>query len=309
MTEPSIAFGTLVGLMVMGNGTTDTIDGIVRSVDADGEPERRWRVRRRGHLARTDNEDGTPQAIQGEPGSWWGFDTGEVVYMASNQHDQHAVIGGLDVGGYRPSFERWEGTDFTRPTGPIRPTTFLGRNAWLVELAPPSHKPHPLQLTVDAETGLIVRKTNEAFGMLSEWVSVDFDADLADDVFEWRGAAISQSVIRERAKADHDRDMAHRSEWLRSRGLSDVALTAHGELFVHEWDDATGSFYGSVNFHAHATLIRRAVSDEPWAEPGTVNAEHVYRWSDQHWEWFYAPSSPLTETELAELKAALARTR
>lgn len=312
MTEPTIPFGALVGLMVLGTGAVDTIDGIVRSIEDEGEPERRWRVRRRGDLRRVEDEDGNPESIVGESYGWTSFDNEQVVYTALSQEGHghhHAPIGGIDVGGHRPSFERWEGTDFTRPTGPVQATTFLGRPAWFVELAPPSHKPHPLQLTVDAATGLIMRRTNEAFGTIQEWVSVDLEADLADELFVWRGSAINSEELHAQRRAEHERLMAEHAEWLAAHGFVDLPLTARGRLNLHESDDETGSVYASVNyFDAFGTLIRRAASSEPWEQADEVRAKHKYRWSDDQWDWFYGTEQEASDAELAALRAALSRT-
>src|SRR3954471_22476248 len=62
-------------------------------------------------------------------------------------------MGGTDLL-VRSTAEQWLGDDFTRPTGPPTATVFLGRDAWAIELAPPDRKPHPIQLVIDAETGM-----------------------------------------------------------------------------------------------------------------------------------------------------------
>lgn len=83
----------------------------------------------------------------------------------------------------RRTQDRWEGDDFTLPTGPELATTLLGRAAWSVELAPPPHKPFPMQTVIDADTGLIMRAGSEAFGTFHEWTDLDTDADLPAALF------------------------------------------------------------------------------------------------------------------------------
>jgi hypothetical protein len=63
--------------------------------------------------------------------------------------------------------------------------SFLGRAAWEVELAPPAHKPFPMQIVIDAHSGLLLREANQAFDTYNEWAELDTDADLPDDLFTW----------------------------------------------------------------------------------------------------------------------------
>jgi hypothetical protein len=44
--------------------------------------------------------------------------------------------------------------DFTRPAGPVRETTFIGRPAWRVLLAPPPRKPQPVWQVLDVQSGV-----------------------------------------------------------------------------------------------------------------------------------------------------------
>lgn len=88
----------------------------------------------------------------------------------------------------RPRPDRWEGDDFTRPIGEPGATTFLGRPAWQIDLAPPPHKPYELTLVVDAATGLVLRQSNAGFGSYSEWTELDTAAELSEDLFVWDDA-------------------------------------------------------------------------------------------------------------------------
>jgi hypothetical protein len=42
-----------------------------------------------------------------------------------------------------------------------------------------------MQLTVDQQTGLILRRANAAFGTFTEWNSLDLAPELPDDLFVW----------------------------------------------------------------------------------------------------------------------------
>jgi hypothetical protein len=302
-------FGELVGLMVWGTGRPDVFRGVIRRVQGDGE-ERRVRVARRGRLFREELLDGTVTEIVGEKAIW--FREPEVGRMWLHRQEPRtyvdyarAPIGGLDVGGPRPSWERWTGTDFTRPTEPVTETEFLGRRAWAVELAPPSHKPHPLQLVVDAGTGLLLRETNRDFGTVEEWVELDLDPDLPDALFVWDGPA---DLVPSRAdrEAEHQAEQAERSAWLAQRGLATLRLPIECDVELHDWDEESGSLYADIYTTISATLIRRPHSDTAWSEPDSTNYEHSWRWSDGTWDWFLATETPLSEADLSTIKTRLA---
>jgi hypothetical protein len=208
----------------------------------------------------------------------------------------------LDVGGSRPSLSRWDGTDFTRPTGSVEAVEFLDRPAWAVELAPPSHKPYPLQLIVDAATGLVLRQANAGFGTYTEFVSLQLDADLPDELFVWDGAA----HLPADREAEHERDMANRRAWLASRGITELPLAVHPELVANEWDDESGAFHVSFSTNVHGSLARRSRSGDPWPELDHQNWPYTYRWSDARWDWFLGCGTELGAEQLTALRSGLA---
>lgn len=308
----AVSFGELVGLMVWGTEGRDVFRGVIRLVEEDGE-EGRYRLARRARLMRKEQLDGTVTLIVGEQTTW--FRDSETGRMRLRTHEGHphadnarAPIGGLDVGGPRPSWERWTGTDFTRPTGPVTETEFLGRPAWAVELAPPSHKPHPLQLVVDAATGLLLRKTNRDFGTVEEWVDFELDPDLPDALFVWDGPADPVPSRADR-EAEHQAEQAQRSAWLARRGLATLWLPIECDVDLHDWDDESGSLYADIYTTVSATLIRRPASTTPWAQPDSTNYAHSWRWRDTTWDWFLATDTPLTQSDLAAIKTQLAASK
>lgn len=202
---------------------------------------------------------------------------------------------------------RWEGTDFTRPTGPVTSTEFLGRLAYAVELAPPSHKPAPLHLVVDAATGIVLRSTNGHFGFVEEWTRVEIGVELADDLFVWDGPA-TPAPIRAERDAEHEADMAGRRGWLDARGLAELAIPAEPELVLNAWDDASGAFFVSLEFGSSGALVRRPQSTEPWPQVDTMRYAHSYRWRDRQWDWCLAGDFAVSDEQLALLKVRLATT-
>jgi hypothetical protein len=303
----ALSFGELVGLMVWGTGRPDVFRGVIRSVAGNGD-ERRVRVSRRGRLSLEEQLDATVTQIVGEEATW--FRDSDRMRVHRRERRGHvdyarAPIGGLDVGGPRPSWERWTGTDFTRPTGPVTETEFLGRPAWAVELAPPSHKPHPLQLVVDATTGLLLRKTNRDFGTVEEWVEFELDPDLPDALFVWEGPADPVPSRADR-EAEHQAEQAERSAWLAQRGLATLRMPIECDVDLHEWDDESGSLCADIYTTISATLIRRPQGDAAWSEPDSTHSAHSWRWSDGTWDWFLATETPLAGPDLATIKTQLA---
>lgn len=177
-------FRRLADLTVHGNGRDDRIAGVVHArIEDDGGVEFRYRVYRRGRLYRCASLDGSVHAIAGRTTYWIRRQDGQ---MWTGPRDR--FIGPPDdyeFGTSRPDPDRWMGDDFTRPTGPPVEITFLGRTAWQIELAPPAHKPSPMQIVVDASTGLLLRTGNATFDTFHQWVELDTDADLPDELFEY----------------------------------------------------------------------------------------------------------------------------
>ena len=311
---PEIGFGELVGRMVWGTGRPDSVQGVVRSVD-DGI-EHLQRVTRHGFRTREETTDGVVVRIIGQDASW--FWDAEENRMRVRRHESslgemfdHAPIGGLEVGGHRPSWERWEGSDFTRPASPVAEVDFLGRDCYTVELAPPSHKPYPIRVTVDALTGLVLRVENEGFGTVTEWASVRIGDDVPDDVFEWNGPAEplpSHAAQQAERHTEWEADEARRRGWLEARGFSILSLPASTTISLHDWDEDTGAIYASVEAHFDGTLLRRPASRQYWDEPDTVHYEHDYRWSDERWDWYLASETSVSAEQLDRLRNELRRT-
>jgi hypothetical protein len=112
------------------------------------------RVWRDGTRARIEEPDGTPNLIVGDD-TCWRFEPDHEAPTASPARAVHYAGSGTQLLTRRNANE-FTGDDFTRRTGPVAATRFPGRSAWTVELAPPEHKPYPIQLVVDAETGVIL---------------------------------------------------------------------------------------------------------------------------------------------------------
>src|SRR3954471_4854532 len=206
--------------MALGDGPDPSMRGIVRTVEAtyveENEPadleipgqgryqtrDGRVRIYKRGNLVRREHLDGRLLAIEGVEYLWvWKGD--EEVPTAFPRDS--AFWGWPDSPlTQRRGMDEWRDDDFTRPTGPPTETRFLGRDAWQVELGPPSHKPFPLTLIIDAATGLVLHQRNNGFR--SVWSGRSWSSTLR----------CLTSSSRGRGSLDHHRTMTPttRPTWL-----------------------------------------------------------------------------------------------
>ena len=297
-----MTFAELVALMVLGTGEPDSAAGVVRHSSPEDED---WtqRVWRRGDLVRRESLEGRVLVVEGVDVQWLRFGNHEHFTAIPRQGSMFASpIGGLEPGGERPSFSRWDGTDFTRPTGPVTSTTFLGRDCWLVELAPPRHKPYPIQVTVDAATGLVLRSANREFGSVTEFTEVEIGGELPDDLFVWDGPARPESEYRAERDADHESDMAARRAWLDAHGIV-LELPVAPDVVLNEWSGETGAFLASFDVRADGALARQPLG----SDAAELNYPHVYRWTDSRWSWALATSRPIAAEQLALVKVQLGK--
>jgi hypothetical protein len=161
--------------------------GVVRArVDDDGGTEFSYRVVRDGRRVRCTAMDGAVHVIAGTTTVWARSDnSSKLIIETVNPHLVH-VPDDYDFGVRLFDWDRWQGDDFTEPVGGPNEVSMLGRPAWRVVLAPPPHKPEPMQIVIDQRTFLTLREGNEAFGTYHEWSELDLDPDIDDDAFTWR---------------------------------------------------------------------------------------------------------------------------
>ena len=218
------------------------------------------------------------------------------VFRRDDDHDAdvpHRFENDDDSGVYRPGalshlIERreprdWRGDDFTTPTGPARQVTYLGRDAWEVELAPPEHKPSPLLITIDAVNGMTYEQRSLLLGGLSRWTQLDLVDAHDDELFEWHGDAVWYSgESREITEEEIENLRREEVEAMRALGVGRVVVSATVELYPHERDD-DGAFFASFDASTHGFVARRPRSDTAWDLD--VHHRHLERWSDDTWDW------------------------
>jgi hypothetical protein len=269
--------GPLEGWSFFARGDTAPVAAGVRpGVDHDDPPP--LRVWRRGHQLRVEEPDGRVNLIVGQDRVWH-YDADRQVHVESPLGPVHYPVNGTQLLERRSRAE-YAGDDFTRPTGQVAATTFLDRPAWTVELAPPPHKQHPVQLVVDALTGIVLQQRNDDVGTTDEWVELVVGEDLDAGLFRWPGPTITSEELR---LAEHDADLAARMEWFRT-SVAEVPLRLEIEVLplVHVYAD-DGSFEASFGEEGLlGGLARRPCSDQLWdLHWHTVD----YRWSTRHWDW------------------------
>jgi hypothetical protein len=261
------------------SGAPPVVAGVRPGVDqADPPPLRVWR---HGQRVRLEEPDGRVNLIVGDDRVWQ-YDAGRQVHVESPVGDLHYAVSGTQLLERRPVAE-YAGDDFTQPTGEVAGTTFLGRAAWTVELAPPPHKPHPMQLVVDAQTGIVLQQRNDGFGTTDEWVELVVGEDFDAALFTWAGPTTTAEELQALHRAEHEAELAARLEWFRT-SVTEVPLRLDLEVLplVHAHAD-DGSFEASLGEGgALGGVARRARSDEPW-DLHWHSVDH--RWSTRHWDW------------------------
>jgi hypothetical protein len=302
------------GLAEFAGEPRPVLAGFASAVDAEpgaeppepdpAEEEVVTRVWRSGRRVRLERPDGRPSLIVGEE-HCWRFPGDDPVPVESPTRAVVYQGNGTDLLQRRDAGE-FTGNDFTRPTGPVGETTFLGRPAYTVELAPPAHKPYPIQLVVDAETGLVLQQRNDGFGSVDEWTEFVVGEEAEDDLFQWNGPVRLEADERSERDREWQADLAERADWFRAnvaplplRLELDVSVHVH----VHEPD---GSFEASIGESHLGSLARRPSSQDDWP---LAWHDVQHRWSADGWDWALSMhDDQLTEAGLARLKDALSRT-
>jgi hypothetical protein len=279
----------------------DTPESIGHAVEEEPVLTRVWRSGRR---VRLEHPDGRPSLIVGNERCWQ-FRGGDPVPVESPSSAVAYQGNGTQLLHRRDAGE-FTGGDFTRPTGPVGRTSFLGRPAYTVELAPPAHKPFPIQLVVDAETGLVLQQRNDGFGSVDEWVEIAVGEQLDDQLFGWQGPSRAEADERAEHERQWQADLAERADWFEAN-VAPLPLRLELELSVHvHVHEADGSFEASIGESGLGALARRPASEQDW---DLRWSEVQHRWSEGGWDWAlsFHDEQP-TEAGLAALKQALGRT-
>lgn len=103
-----------------------------------------------------------------------------------------------------------ERNDFSRPMGPASAAEVGGRRGWRFVLAPPPHKPAPLEVVFDDRSGVVLEYRSQGADYWETLESFEVDVVLDPELFVWNGEVdtewVDERVLHEqraRAIAEH----------------------------------------------------------------------------------------------------------
>jgi hypothetical protein len=173
-------------IALLARGVLDaSFTGTFEQEDGEGRP-RRWRVWRRGRLARIEEPPGTMTLIAGHRTYWrkWPIDPAVVAIPRSPDYDDFelSMLTMLDPHAY---WREWLSQDPELVLSSLASTTHEGRAAWCFDA--PEKKGGSPTVTVDAELGLVLSAERADIGVFRSWTQVRTDVDLNDEVFHYAG--------------------------------------------------------------------------------------------------------------------------
>jgi hypothetical protein len=198
-----------------------------------------------------------------------------------------------------------DGDGTTRP-GPIGTTTYLGRTAWTVELAPRRREPHPIALVVDAGTGIVLQQRDDGAGLVLEWTEFAAGEELDSALFTWQGPTRERVDPRRAREAEaRDRDDRRRRWFAENVAHRPLRIELDVTPVLYEYDEATGAFSAGLGDQwPFGRLARRPRSASRWRL--NWSGCRVHRWSTDRWDWalgFY--EDRVTPADLEALKRHL----
>ncbi len=282
MTErEAMPWVALLGLMVDGpvSEREPSIRGMVRSVDpTTADSDGRARVWRDGILARVENPSGRPMLIVGSERAWR-FGERQAVPPETASVEARTNFHGAGLLWRRPA-QSFLGNDFTRPTGPAWSTRLLDRPAWEVELAPPSHKSYPIQLVVDAETGIVVSSATT----VSDRSTSGPSSSLVSGWVQLSSRGTGQSAMRVK-RATPSTGLTWRNGGTGSPNMWPRSLCPSAWKSTSTCTRTTrrqGHSKASIEFGGVGTLARRPRSSKAW----NLHWQEIqHRRTDDKWDW------------------------
>lgn len=274
-------------------------------VGLDESDVRMWR---HGAKLRVDAVDGTP-IFRTDGDTAWRFDDDPACPLETPA-SRVVYIGPGESILQTPRAHDWlRSDDFTRPTSrPITTVTFMGRRCWEVELAPPPHKPYPIQWVVDIDTGVVVQMRCDAAVFAISYLQFDRLEDITPAHFAWNGPVTTIDQDDERHRITYEQQQHTKLEWfhqsvtaepLTTRVPVDLSVTV-----VRSHDD-DGSFTAHLGSSRAVTgnLARRPRSTTEW-DLGWGG--EIHRWTTRDYDWaLMLHGLPIDEPALAELKTKL----
>jgi hypothetical protein len=229
---------------------------------------------------------------------------GETVWRFAHHEDLPVVAPRRTVSYAGPGSEllktqpasRWVGNDFTTPDKPISEIDYLGRPCWAVELKPPKHKPHAMQLVIDQQTGTILQQRNDGFDIAISFIAFTAGIPIDPALFEWTGPVRpprltpapddfrSATIPSQGERKDRHRQWFNQHVTDRPLTIPIVAELTIENLRHHDDDGAFEADIGSTVISGR--LARRPRSTTPWhvlSEQPTLQT-----WSTENHDWAIA---------------------
>ncbi len=172
----------LVALLARGVHTeTAGFTGIWEQTVGDGAPSR-WRVWRRARLARVENPPGVLRLVAGEKSYWrkWPVDATVVEIPRSRDYDDFE-LSALTMLEPEEYWRQWLMRDTDVVARTLRAVTHQGRRAYVFRA--PEEKGHSVDLTVDAELGLVLLLETTELGVIESWSDISTEPPPSDDLF------------------------------------------------------------------------------------------------------------------------------
>lgn len=294
MTDPT--WLEILVRIIAGEEAEQPTEGLVAvRLDQRSEELSRFRVWKHGPRWRVEHLSGQLRSIQGDRYTYTfededgEFEQPRRTERARGDHPHDEVS--LVLRRREPWDWRPDGSDYDRPAARPERTTFLGRDAWEVRLAPPRHKNGELVEVVDALDGRLLAQNNTVHGDFARWEELRVVESLPDDLFVWDGPFSAVHAFGEDDVPDELREevkVQRRAEeaLVASLGLGDLWVEGSGDTFGHVDDDggrALVHWSASAGFHLLRHPLGSPVDEEDEGVEQTV-------WTDDRWRWTLATS-------------------
>ncbi len=285
----AVAFDTAVGTLEWSDPEEESPDdrGAIRFWFA--QPDR-WRI---------EDDDG-PFVVRGADRTVVRRRPGVMAELAPDHgigmaHDPSHLIDGRYV-----AESLSERNDFSRPMGPAEAAEVGGRRGWRFVLAPPPHKPAPLEVVLDDATGVVLELRSQGADYWETLTSFEADVEIDDALFAWDGEVdtgwVDEGLVREeRARAVSEHPWPSPRWWPTGMPLD-----------VLDGDVDEGWFIGWLGDDSHRVLARWRPGAPPHRLGGIVTEiSFHHRWNRDGWEWLLATDEDIAPDDLQRITESI----
>ncbi len=248
----------------------------------------RWRI---------EDEDG-PFLIKGEDRALLRRASGVMAELSPDHgvgmsHDPRHLIEGRYV-----AESLSERNDFSRPVGPAVETQVGGRTAWRFVLAPPPHKPAPLEVVLDDATGVVLEFRSQGADYWETLTSFEPDVEVDAEWFVWDGPVDVEWVDERLVHEQRAREVSEHP-W-----PSPTWWPSGMPLDVLDGDIDEGWFVALLG--GHWDMARTLARWRPGAPPArlaghTDRLRFVHRWERDGYQWILATDEEISPDDLQRI--------